>query len=157
MDSNFLYVLCLTAPSYLNLCDPVDCSLPGSSVLGDSPGKNTGEVVLPSSRGSQPRDRIQISHIEVESLPSESPGKPKNNGVSSLSLLHGIFPTRNRTCITGKPNFLYSSLIIKLRYFSPQNFVEDKRAYHLAVIMYIIMLIILQCTLGILKYTRGTK
>ena len=24
------------------LCDPVDCSLPGSSVHGDSPGKNTG-------------------------------------------------------------------------------------------------------------------
>ena len=26
----------------LTLCDPVDCSLPGSSVHGDSPGKNTG-------------------------------------------------------------------------------------------------------------------
>ena len=25
----------------LALCDPVDCSPPGSSVLGDSPGKNT--------------------------------------------------------------------------------------------------------------------
>ena len=24
------------------LCDPMDCSLPGSSVLGDFPGKNTG-------------------------------------------------------------------------------------------------------------------
>ena len=24
------------------LCDPMDCSLPGSSVHGDSPGKNTG-------------------------------------------------------------------------------------------------------------------
>ena len=28
--------------SYLTLCDPMDCSLPGSSVHGDSPGKNTG-------------------------------------------------------------------------------------------------------------------
>ena len=26
----------------LILCDPVDCSPPGSSVHGDSPGKNTG-------------------------------------------------------------------------------------------------------------------
>jgi len=25
-----------------SLCDPMDCSLPGSSVHGDSPGKNTG-------------------------------------------------------------------------------------------------------------------
>ena len=28
--------------SCLTLCDPMDCSLPGSSVHGDSPGKNTG-------------------------------------------------------------------------------------------------------------------
>ena len=35
-------VLCLVAQSCLTLCDPVDCSLSGSSVHGDSPGKNTG-------------------------------------------------------------------------------------------------------------------
>jgi len=35
-------VLCLAAQSCPTLCDPVDCSLPGSSVHGDSPGKNTG-------------------------------------------------------------------------------------------------------------------
>ena len=35
-------VLCLVAQSCPTLCDPVDCSPPGSSVLGDSPGKNTG-------------------------------------------------------------------------------------------------------------------
>ena len=32
----------LVAQSCLTLYDPVDCSLPGSSVHGDSPGKNTG-------------------------------------------------------------------------------------------------------------------
>ena len=37
----YIYVLCLTAQSCLTLCDPVDCSLPGSFVHGDSPGKNT--------------------------------------------------------------------------------------------------------------------
>ena len=31
------------AQSYLTLCDPMDCRPPGSSVHGDSPGKNTGE------------------------------------------------------------------------------------------------------------------
>ena len=30
------------AKSCPTLCDPMDCSLPGSSVHGDSPGKNTG-------------------------------------------------------------------------------------------------------------------
>ena len=35
-------VLCLVTQSCLILCDPMDCSLPGSSVHEDSPGKNTG-------------------------------------------------------------------------------------------------------------------
>ena len=33
--------LCLVAQSCLTLCDPLDCSPQGSSVHGDSPGKNT--------------------------------------------------------------------------------------------------------------------
>ena len=35
-------MLCLVAQSCPTLCDPMDCSLPGSSVHGDSPGKYTG-------------------------------------------------------------------------------------------------------------------
>ena len=35
-------VLCLVAQSCLTLCDPTDCSLPGSSAHEDAPGKNTG-------------------------------------------------------------------------------------------------------------------
>ena len=38
----FLTVLCLVAQSCLTLCNPMDCSLPGSSVYRDSLGKNTG-------------------------------------------------------------------------------------------------------------------
>ena len=34
-------VLCLVAQSCLTLCDSIDCRPPGSSVHGDSPGKNT--------------------------------------------------------------------------------------------------------------------
>ena len=34
--------VCLIAQSCLTLSNPMDCSLPGSSVHGDSPGKNTG-------------------------------------------------------------------------------------------------------------------
>ena len=45
--------------SCLTLCDSIGCSLPGSSVHGDSPGKNTG-----ASRGSsQPRDWTQASWV----------------------------------------------------------------------------------------------
>ena len=32
--------------------------------------------------------------LQADSLPSEPPGKPKNTGVSNLSLLQGIFPTQ---------------------------------------------------------------
>ena len=34
--------VCLVAQSCPTLFDPMDCSTPGSSVHGDSPGKNTG-------------------------------------------------------------------------------------------------------------------
>ena len=35
--------MCLVVQSCPTLCDPMDCSLPGSCVHGDSPGKNTGK------------------------------------------------------------------------------------------------------------------
>ena len=35
-------MLCLVAQSCPTLCSPMDCSPLGSSVFGDSPGKNTG-------------------------------------------------------------------------------------------------------------------
>ena len=35
-------VLCLVAQLCPTLCDPINCSPPGSSVHGNSPGKNTG-------------------------------------------------------------------------------------------------------------------
>ena len=48
-------------------------------------------VAMLSSRGSsQPRS----SASQVDSLLSEPPGKPKNTGVGSLSLLQGIFLTQ---------------------------------------------------------------
>ena len=34
--------VCLVTQLCLTLCDPMDCSPPGSSAHGDSPGKNTG-------------------------------------------------------------------------------------------------------------------
>ena len=52
-------------------------------------------VAFPFSRGSsQPRDRIQVSQLQVDSLPAEPQGTPKRNGVGSLSLLQRIFLTQ---------------------------------------------------------------
>ena len=61
--------LCLT------LCDPMDCSLPGSSVHGISQARIREWIAISFSRGSSwLRDQIQVSHIE--SLLFETPGKP---------------------------------------------------------------------------------
>ena len=55
---------CLVPQLCLILCNPMDCSPPGSFVHRDSPGKNTGMVAMPSSRGSsQPREQTQVSCI----------------------------------------------------------------------------------------------
>ena len=51
---SLMYVLCLVAQSCPTLCDPIDCSLPDSSVHGDSPAKNTGWVAMLSLRGILP-------------------------------------------------------------------------------------------------------
>ena len=75
-----LYLVTQSCPT---LCDPMDCSPPGSSVHGDSPGKNTGvgchallQEIFPT-QGSNPG----LPHCRWILLLSEPSGKPKNTGV----------------------------------------------------------------------------
>ena len=62
------FQLCLT------LCHPMDCSPPGSSVHGNSPGKNTGVGcraplhALPDP-GLNPH-LLSLLHLQADSLPS---------------------------------------------------------------------------------------
>ena len=92
--------VCVVAEAYLTLCDLMDCSLPGFSVYGDSPGKNTGggchallQGIFPT-RWKGPEIKPRSPALQVDPLLSEAPGKPMNTGVGSLSLLQGIFPTQ---------------------------------------------------------------
>ena len=56
--------VCSVTQSCLTLCDPLDCSLPGSSVHGIFPGKNTGVGCISYSRGSSwPRDGTCIFSV----------------------------------------------------------------------------------------------
>ena len=49
--------------SCLTLCDPMNCTLPGSSVHGVLQARILEWVVIPFSRGSyQPRDGARVSH-----------------------------------------------------------------------------------------------
>ena len=54
------------AQSYLTLCNPMDCSPPGSSVHGILQARLLEWVAMPSSRGSsQSRDQTHISHVSA--------------------------------------------------------------------------------------------
>ena len=56
-------LLCLLAQSCLTLCDPMNCSPPGSSVHGILQARTLEWVAMPSSRGPpQTRDQTQVSH-----------------------------------------------------------------------------------------------
>ena len=72
---------------YPTLCDRMDCSLPGFSVYGNSPGKNTGvscHFLLQGIFPTQGSNRSLLSllhllHWQVHSFTTESPGKPLVN------------------------------------------------------------------------------
>ena len=68
----------LVAQSCPTVCDPIDCSLPGSSVHGIFQAIVLEWTAISFSRGSsQPRARTQVSHIIDRHFTSEPPGKSK--------------------------------------------------------------------------------
>jgi len=71
---------CFVTQSCLTLCDPTVCSMPGSSVHGDSPGKNTEWVPIPSP-GDLPDPGIKLGSpaLQADSLPAELLGKPHSS------------------------------------------------------------------------------
>ena len=79
--------------SHTTLSDPMDCSLPGSSVHWILLARILEWVAVPSCRGSSgPRDRTRISyaslHWQVGSLPVASPGKPEMIIFTAIYYLH---------------------------------------------------------------------
>ena len=61
------------------LCDPMDCSLPGSAVHGIFQVRILEWVAISFSRvSSQPRDRTGSSTLQTDALPSESSGKEES-------------------------------------------------------------------------------
>ena len=78
------WIACMRAKSLqlcLILCNPMDCSPPGSSVYGDSPGKNTRVSCHAILQGISPtqgsnQNLLRLLHWQVSSLPLAPPGKP---------------------------------------------------------------------------------
>ena len=61
IDSVSYSVVLITQSCLTWLCDPMDCSPPGSSVRGILQARILEQIAIPFSRGSsQPRDQIQV-------------------------------------------------------------------------------------------------
>ena len=87
---------CLVSQLCPTLCDPTDCSPPGSSVHGDSGYWRYWSGLPCSPPGDLPNPGIKprSSTLQADSLLSVLPGKPENSRVGSLSLPQGIFLTQ---------------------------------------------------------------
>ena len=81
----FFLTTCMHAESCLTLCDPMDCSPPGSSVHGILQARILEWAAISSSRGSfQPRDRmclLCLLHWQANSLPLSHLGIPTTQAV----------------------------------------------------------------------------
>ena len=87
--------VCLVTQSCPTLCDPMDCSPPGSFCpWGFSRQEYWSGLPCPSP-GDPPNPVIQPRSptLQTDSLQSEPAGKLKNTGLGSLYLLQGNFPT----------------------------------------------------------------
>ena len=94
-----LFCCCLIAKLCLTLCDPMDCSLPGSSVHGILQARVLEWVAMLSSRASsQPRDQTWVSCMA---------GRFFTNGPSSQSIMQN-------DAITQHTAYWLSSYLLKL-------------------------------------------
>ena len=100
---------CVGAQSRLTLCDPMNCSLPGSSVHEFLQARIPEWVALPSSRGSSgPRDWNCISYVSFMTggffTTRAASWKAPNPSASPLYSLTGTF-----SCPSGCGIFLFCS------------------------------------------------
>ena len=95
-----LLCMCLVTQPCPTLCNPMDCSPPGSSVHGDSPGKNTRvgchallHSIFPTQESNPhlPHCKQILYHLISQGNPQESSPTPRLECVNSsaLNLLYG--------------------------------------------------------------------
>ena len=87
--------MCVCAKSLqscLTLCNPMDCSLPGSSVYGILQARILEWVAMASRGSSQPSNPclLHLLHWQVCSLPLVPPGKPQPGLLHCRQILHGM-------------------------------------------------------------------
>ena len=120
----------LVTQSCPTLCDPMDCSPPGSSVHGILQARILEWVAIPFSRGSSPGDlpdpgiEPRSLALQADSLLSEPPGKPcrGNNRHGRNNKWYG-------TKVTGRMklnehNFIFRLKSSNLKSRLPQNSIK---------------------------------
>ena len=87
-DSHLTRLVVLVAQLCQTLCDPKDCSPPGSSVHRILQARIPEWIAIPYSRGSsQPRDWTWVSCIAGDSLLSELQGSPCYSVAMTIRLI----------------------------------------------------------------------
>ena len=99
-NPEYYIVLCLFAQSCLTLCDPMNCSPPGSSAHGISQARILEWVAI--SQGSNP-DLLHLLHWKADSLPLVPPGKPFHSSANSC-YYNSVRRGHNYFCVVNKGN-----------------------------------------------------
>jgi len=111
----------------VRLCDPMDCSLPGSSVLGILQARILEWVARPSSRGSSwHSDWIGIScisYIASGFFTTEAPGKPDQLVYSVSKPCCKLLSLCKLVLLSDKANPLHFILRSVFNYSSPLCFI----------------------------------
>ena len=91
-------LMCMLNQSCSTLCDPVDCSPPGSSVHGVFQARMLEWVVISSSRGSSPpMNQNHISCMVDRFFTTVPPGKPMRVCVCDRPLYIHIYKQQGPT------------------------------------------------------------
>ena len=86
----------IVVQSCLTLCDPMDCSPPGSSVHGVLQASMLAWVtILLSRESSRPREQTWSPALQPDSLLSEPPGKPYRARLFRFHLLAPVSAPRS--------------------------------------------------------------
>ena len=90
--------MCLVARSCPTLCDPMDCSLPGSSVHGDCPSENPGASCHALLQGIFPTQGLNPSLPHCRQI------------LQHLSHQRGPKVSRHHSCLPRHPNTVSESV-----------------------------------------------
>ena len=97
----------LVAQSCPTLCDPMDCSPPGSAVHGISQARIVEWVAIPFSRGySQSRDQTHVSCLGggfFSTGPSQKPPERVTDGLFQVVNIHQPVPSPAHNTISCTP------------------------------------------------------